>query len=238
MGKWSFTRAAWYACLRASGLLSCIGTLVKYTNALTSSSNFDLHLLACKNAGVDPGFIADFLTDPNADAYFQELGECTEALGNLVMSTALELGAANSSSTIVRRLAWMDHLGIPKDLQRAQQFNPTKGNGPLIGCTEAVIQKMRQDALDKEVLCKGLGLAPPPTPQGAGRGRGRGGAAVGANVQGFVEGYAKLGLGKGRGKGRGRGGNKRRNYTTNQSKNQAKGAAPASTPAAEPPAKK
>ena len=235
----TYSREAWYASLRAAGLLSCIGTLVKYTNALTSSNDFEAHKAACATAGVAPGWIADFCTDPSANAYFQELGDCTEALANLVMSVALELGTANSCNTIVRRVAWMDHIGIPKGQQRAQQFNSTKGNGPLVGCTEAVIQKMRQDALDKEVLQKELGLSPQPTPQGAGRGRGRGNAAVGANVQGFVDGYGKMGLGRGRARGRGRGNANKRRASTRYN-NQPKGSAPAaaSTPTAEPPAKK
>ena len=236
-----YSREAWYATLRAAGLVSCIGTLVKYTNALTSSADFEAHKAACTTAGVAPEWIADFCTDPSANAYFQELGDCTEALANLVMSVALELGSANSCNTIVRRVAWMDHIGIPKGQQRAQQFNSTKGNGPLVGCTDAVIQKMRQDASDKEVLQKDLGLPPQPTPQGAGRGRGRGNAAVGANVQGFLDGYGKMGLGRGRARGRGRGNaNKRRSSNRYNNTSQAKGNAPAAAAAstAEPPTKK
>ena len=235
-----YAREAWFATLRAAGLVSCIGTLVKYTNALTSSSDFETHQAACATAGVAPEWIADFCTDPSATAYFQELGDCTEALANLVISVALELGCANSNTTIVRRVAWMDHIGIPKGQQKTYQFHSTKGNGPLVGCTEEVIQKMRQDASDREVLQKALGLSPPPTPQAAGRGRGRAIAAVGANVQGFVDGYGKIGLGRGRGRGRGRGNANRRRSSTRYSNYKAKGNAPAAaaSPAAEPPAKK
>ena len=170
----------------------------------------------------------------------RSLGDCTEALANLVMSVALELGSANSCNTIVRRMAWMDHIGIPKGQQRAQQFNSTKGNGPLVGCTEEVIQKMRQDALDKEVLQKALNLPPPPAPPAAGRGRGRGAAAVGANVQGFQDGYAKVGLGRGRGCGRGRGNGGRCRTSSRHNNYKARGGATAAAapPAAEPPAKK
>ena len=232
-----YAREAWFATLRAAGLVSCIGTLVKYTNALTSSSEFETHQAACATAGVDPEWIAEFCTDPSASAYFQELGDCTEALAALVMSAALELGVANSNTTIVRRVAWMDHIGMPKALQAAYQFSTTKGNGPLVGCTEEVIKKMRQDALDKEVLQKALNLPPPPAPPAVGRGRGRG-AAVSANVQGFVEGYAKVGLGRGRGRGRGNGGRRRTSNRYSNYKARGKAPAAAASPAADPPAKK
>ena len=235
-----YAREAWFATLRATGLVSCIGTLVKYVNALTSSTNFEAHQAACATAGVEPAWIADFCTDPSATAYFQELGDCSEALANLVMSAALELGCANSNTTIVRRVAWMDNIGIPKAQQKLYQFNSTKGNGPLVGCTEEVIQKMRQDASDREVLQKALGLPTPQTPQPAGRGRGRGNAAVGANVQGFVDAYGKIGLGRGRGRGRGRGNNTKRRSSARWANYKAKGNASvaAASPAAEPPAKK
>ena len=232
-----YAREAWFATLRATGLISCIGTLVKYANALTSSSEFETHQAACATAGVDPEWLAEFCTDPSASAYFQELGDCTEALAALVMSAALELGAANSNTTIVRRVAWMDHIGIPKTLQTAYQFHTTKGNGPLVGCTEEVIQKMRQDALDKEVLAKALNLPSPPPPA-AGRGRGRGNAAVGANVQGFQDGYARVGLGRGRGRGRGNGGRRRTSNRYSNYKAKGKTTAAAAPPAAEPPVKK
>ena len=235
-----YAREAWFATLRTAGLVSCIGTLVRYMNALTSSADFEVHQTACATAGVDPEWLAGFCTDPAASNYFQELGDCTEALATLVMSAALELGCANSNTTIVRRVAWMDHIGIPKHLQAAYQFNSTKGNGPLVGCTEEMIQKMRQDALDKEVLQKALDLPPPPAPPAAGRGRGRGTAAVGANVLGFQAGYAKVGLGRGRGRGRGRGTGGRRRTSSRHANYKAKGGATAAAApsTADPPAKK